>query len=103
MPKGKHLKFTGLVPTQLLHFLGFPVKLFFFNQISEIGMSVTRSKMCLLNTWLRLFFTSFCVCGETNAARCLVTNQTAFCTTRPTKKLSLKHSFCAAVFTCFFN
>ena len=51
----------------------------------------------------RLFYTCFCVCGVTNAARFLVTNQTVFYTTRPTKKLSLKHSFCEVVFTCLFN
>jgi len=45
----------------------------------------------------------FYVCGETNTARYLVTNQIAFCAARPTKKLSLKRSFCAAVFICFFN
>ena len=52
---------------------------------------------------LRLFFTSVCVCDETNAARCLVTNQTAFCIVEPIKKLSLKRSFYEEVFTCFFN
>jgi len=52
---------------------------------------------------LCLFYTCFCVCGATHATRCLVTNQTVFYTAGPTKKLSLKHSFCEAVFTCFFN
>lgn len=52
---------------------------------------------------LCLFYTCFCVCGVTNAIRCLVTYQTMFCTAGPTKKLSLKHIFCEAVFTCFFN
>ena len=42
---------------------------------------------------LRLFFASFCVCSETNAIRCLVTNQTAFSTMGHTKKLSLKRNF----------
>ena len=49
-----------------------------------------------------MFFTSFYVCVEINAVRCLVTNQTVFCTTRPTKRLCLKCSFYAAVFTSFF-
>jgi hypothetical protein len=53
--------------------------------------------------WLRLFFASFCICGETNTTRCLVTNQTAFYAVGTTKKLSLKCSFCASIFTCFLN
>jgi hypothetical protein len=50
---------------------------------------------------LRLFSTCFCVCGETNATRCLITSQTAFCIARLIKKLSLKRSFCEAVFIYF--
>jgi len=42
---------------------------------------------------LHLFCNRFCVCGATNAVKCLVTNQTAFCIAGSTKKLSLKHSF----------
>jgi len=52
---------------------------------------------------LHLFSASFCVCGETNVARCLVTNQIVFYAARSTKKLSLKRSFYAEVFICFFN
>jgi hypothetical protein len=50
-----------------------------------------------------LFSANFYVCGETNAAKCLVTNQIAFYAAGPTKKLSLKRSFYAVVFSCFLT
>jgi hypothetical protein len=50
-----------------------------------------------------LFFASFCVSGETNAATCLVTKETAFYAARPIKKLNLKHSFYAAIFSVFLT
>jgi hypothetical protein len=56
-----------------------------------------------LNFCFALFFINFYICGETNTIRYLVTNQTVFCIAGPTKKLSLKHSFCEAVFTYFYN
>jgi hypothetical protein len=68
-------------------------------QRKKISLVIT-CKVCFR---LRLFFPNFCVCGETNATRCLVINHTAFCTAGPTKKMSLKCSFCEAIFTCFFN
>jgi hypothetical protein len=52
--------------------------------------------MCLLTF-------NFCVCSAKNTVRYLVIHQTAFYTVGSTKKLSLKRSFCEAVFTCFFN
>jgi hypothetical protein len=57
----------------------------------------------LIQLRLCLFCTCFCVCGAKNIVRCLVTVKTAFCTTGPTKKLSLKCSFREVVFICFFN
>jgi hypothetical protein len=49
-------------------------------------------------------FSGFCVCDETNTVKCLVTKKTTFYIMEPTKKKkSLKHSFCEAVFICFFN
>jgi hypothetical protein len=46
---------------------------------------------------------NFCVCSVKNTVRYLVIHQTAFYTVGSTKRLSLKRSFCEAVFTCFFN
>ena len=52
---------------------------------------------------LHLFCNCFYVCGVTNTVKYLVTNQTVFCTAGFTKKLSLKHSFYEAIFTCFLT
>jgi hypothetical protein len=41
--------------------------------------------------------------GETNTIIYLVIKKILFYDTGLTKKLSLKHRFCAAVFTCFLN
>jgi hypothetical protein len=49
----------------------------------------------------RLFSTCFCVCGETNTIKYLITSQIVFCIARLIKKLSLKRSFCEAFFICF--
>ena len=46
-----------------------------------------------------LFSLSFCICGVKNAVRYLVIHQTMFYTMGSIKKLSLKRSFCKAVFT----
>ena len=86
------------------------------NQIDDKVPNQTQSKKSRLEDalssnqnrihtglWLRLFCNCFCIYGATNAAKCLVTNKTMFCIARPTKKLSLKRSFCEVVFTCFFN
>jgi hypothetical protein len=45
--------------------------------------------------WLHLFFTCFYICGDINIVR--------FCIMRSIKKLSLKYSFCEAVFRCFLT
>ena len=47
----------------------------------------------LILLWLRLFCNHFCVCGATNAVKCLVTNQTAFCTAGPIKKIEFETQF----------
>jgi hypothetical protein len=77
---------------------------FFWLEICYLKQKHDRKEMNWFDCHrLRLFCNCFCVSGATNAAKCFVTNQTPFCTAGPTKKLSLKRSFCEAVFTCFFN
>jgi len=58
------------------------------------------------------FFILGCVCfplafaltvKQTNAATCLIIKEIVFYVAGSTKKLSLKHSFCAVFFTYFFN
>ena len=73
--------------------------------ISSLALKTTSNKQLYLSVIPTLcwFFLNFCVCGETNAAKCLVTNQTIFYIVGPTKKLSLKRNFYEVVFTYFFN
>jgi hypothetical protein len=66
------------------------IKIFF----KSFTFSINIDRVC--------FFINFYVCSETNIIRCLVTNQIVFYIAEPIKKLSLKYSFCEAVFTCFF-
>lgn len=81
-------------------------------QLTKLKKQIQKTTISLVDTKnythtytlrLRLFFTSFYVCDETNTVKCLITNQTMFCNARSTKKLTVKRSFYEAIFICFFN